>query len=62
MHRQAMFIFFALDALLYQMPGKPFAGTLGLGTVCKGAMDAQRAIDGQGIHGLVSGWFEPLIE
>jgi hypothetical protein len=45
-HRQAMVVRFAFDVLFHQMPGKLFAGPLCLGTVCKSAIDAQRAIDG----------------
>jgi len=45
-HRQAMFVFFALDVHFHQMLGKAFTGTLGLGTVCKSAIDDQRAING----------------
>jgi hypothetical protein len=44
------------------MLGKPFAGTLCLGTVCKSAIDAQGAIDGQGIHGRAPVQFELFIE
>jgi hypothetical protein len=45
-HRQAVFVRFALDVHFHQMPGQPFTGTPGLGTVCKCAVYAQRAIDG----------------
>jgi hypothetical protein len=49
-HRQAVFVRFALDDHFHQMPGQPFAGAFGLGTVCECAVYAQRAIDGQTIH------------
>ena len=45
-HRQAVFVFFAIDVHFHQMHGKPLTGTLGLGTVCKSAVYAQRAING----------------
>jgi len=45
-HRQAVFVLFARDVLFHQMLGKALAGSLGLGTVCKRAVDAQRAING----------------
>jgi hypothetical protein len=44
MHRQAMLVFFAPDVQFHQMSGKPFTGPLGLGTVCKSIVQAQRAI------------------
>jgi hypothetical protein len=53
--RQAVFVRFALDVHFHQMPGEPFTGALGLGTVCKGAVYAQRAIDGQDIHRISQG-------
>jgi hypothetical protein len=43
---QAMYVLFALNVPFHQMPGKPFTGSLGLGTVCKGTVYAQRAING----------------
>jgi hypothetical protein len=46
MHCQAVFVFFAVDVHFHQMPGKPFAGSLCLGTVCKSAVDAERAVNG----------------
>ena len=46
LHRQAVFVFFALDVHFHQMLGKPFTGTLGLGTVCKSAIYDQCAING----------------
>jgi len=46
LHRQAVFVFFALNVHFFQMLGKPFTGTLGLGTVCKSAIYDQRAING----------------
>jgi hypothetical protein len=61
-HRQAMLILFTRDVLFHQMPGKACAGTPRLGAVRKRAIDPQGAVDGQSIHGNVSGWFEPLIE
>jgi hypothetical protein len=45
-HRQAVFVLFALNVLFHQILGKPFAGSLRLGTVCKSAVYAQRAING----------------
>ena len=42
---QAVLVFFALDVYFHQMLGKPFTGSLGLGAVCKSAVDDQRAID-----------------
>jgi hypothetical protein len=33
-HRQSVFVFFALSAYFNQMLGKPFAGALRLGTIC----------------------------
>jgi hypothetical protein len=45
LHRQAVFVSFALEIHICQMPGQPFAGALGLGTVCKCAIDDQRAIN-----------------
>jgi hypothetical protein len=45
-HRQPVFVLFALDVHFHQMPGQPFTGPLGLGTVCQSAVYAQRAIDG----------------
>jgi hypothetical protein len=60
-HRQAMFVFFAVDEHFHQMLGKPFTGTLCLGTVCKSAIDVQRAIDGKNVHRIISsGWFKLL--
>jgi hypothetical protein len=50
LHGQAVLVFFAFDVPLHQMPGKPLAGALRLGTVCKSAIDSQRAINGQHIH------------
>jgi hypothetical protein len=46
LHRQAMFVCFALDVHFHQMPGELFTGALGLGTVCQSVVNAQRAIDG----------------
>jgi hypothetical protein len=46
LHRQAVLVFFALDVPFHQMLGKPLARALGLGTVCKSAIDGQRAING----------------
>ena len=46
-HRQAVLVLFAPDIDFHQMPGEPLAGALGLGTVCKCAVYAQRAIDGK---------------
>jgi hypothetical protein len=60
LHGQAVLVFFAFDVALHQMPGKPFAGALRLGTVCKSAIDSQRAINGQYIHLDSRGWFEQL--
>ena len=45
-HRQAVFVFFALDVHFHQMPGKPFTGPLRLGTVCKSAVYAESAVNG----------------
>jgi hypothetical protein len=45
LHRQAVIVFLALDVHFHQMLGKPFTGTLGLGTVCKSAIYDQRAIN-----------------
>jgi hypothetical protein len=45
-HRQAVFVLFARDVLFHQMLGKPFSGSLRLGTVRKSAVYAQRAING----------------
>jgi len=45
-HRQAVFVFFARDELFHQMLGKALTGSLRLGTVCKSAVYAQRAING----------------
>jgi hypothetical protein len=45
-HRQAVLVGFALDDHFHQMPGEPLTGAPGLGTVCKRAVYAQRAIDG----------------
>jgi hypothetical protein len=45
-HRQAVFVFFACDALFHQMLRKPLTGSLSLRTVCKNAVYAKRAIDG----------------
>jgi hypothetical protein len=45
-HRQAVFVLFALNVLFHQMLGKPFAGSLRLGTVCKSTVYDQRAING----------------
>src|ERR1700722_173302 len=43
------------------MPGKTFASTPCLGTIRKGAIDAQRAINGQNLHRIVSlKWSKPL--
>jgi hypothetical protein len=43
------------------MLGKPFAGPPCLGTVRKGAVNAQHAIDGQDVHRIISSkWFKPL--
>ena len=33
-HRQAVFVFFALDIHFHQMPRKSFTGAFRLGTVC----------------------------
>jgi hypothetical protein len=46
LHRQAVFVFFALDVHFQHMLGKPFTGALGLGTVCKSAIYDQCAING----------------
>jgi hypothetical protein len=43
---QAVFVLFAIDVLFHKVLRKPFARPLGLGTVCKSAIYAQRAIDG----------------
>jgi hypothetical protein len=51
-----VFIRFALDVHFHQMPGEPLTGNLGLGTVCKRAVYAQRAIYGQDIHCIISSW------
>jgi hypothetical protein len=45
-HRQATFVFFALDVYFHQMPGKPFSGPLRLGTVCESTVYAERAVNG----------------
>ena len=45
-HGQAVFVLFAIGVLLHKVLRKPFARPLGLGTVCKSAIYAQRAIDG----------------
>jgi len=50
LHRQAVVVSFAVDVHFHQMLGKPFAGTLGFGTVCKSAIYDQRAINGQSNH------------
>jgi hypothetical protein len=50
LHGQAVLVFFTFDVPLHQMPGKPFARALRLGTVRKSAVDSQRAINGQDIH------------
>jgi hypothetical protein len=50
LHGQAVLVFFTFVVPLHQMPGKPFARALRLGTVCKSAIDSQRAINGQDIH------------
>ena len=54
MHHQAMLVFFAPDVQFHQMPGKPFTGPLGLGTVRKSTIQAQRAINGEDVH-----WINP---
>jgi hypothetical protein len=46
LHRQAVLVFFALDVHFHQMLEQPFTGTPGLGTVCKGTIYDQRAING----------------
>jgi hypothetical protein len=46
LHRQAVFVSFAVEVDFHQMLGKPFTSTLGLGTVCKSAIYGQRAING----------------
>jgi hypothetical protein len=46
LHRQAVFVFFALNVQFHQMFGKAFTGALRLGTVCKSAIYDQRAING----------------
>jgi hypothetical protein len=58
-HDQAVFVLFAIDKQFHQMLGKPFAGTLCLGSICKSAIDVQGAIDRQSIHGTSLGWGEP---
>jgi hypothetical protein len=50
LHGQAVLVFFTFDVPLHQMPGKPFARALRLGTVRKSAIDSERAINGQDIH------------
>jgi hypothetical protein len=45
-HRQAVFVFFAVDVHFHQIPGKPLAGPLRFGTVCKSAVNAERAVNG----------------
>jgi hypothetical protein len=47
-------VFFAPDVQLHQMPGKPFTGALRLGSVCKSTVQAQRAINGEDVHGINS--------
>jgi hypothetical protein len=45
-HCQAMLVFLAIEVHFHQVPGKPFADPLGLGAICKSAIDDQRAING----------------
>jgi hypothetical protein len=45
-HRQAVLVFFTLDVELHQVSWKTLAGAFHLGTVCQGAVYAQRAING----------------
>src|ERR1700692_2848957 len=45
---------FAIDEHFIRCLEKSFAGTLCLGTVRKSAVDAQRAINGQNIHRIIS--------
>ena len=44
---QAVFVFFALAVPSIEEFEKTLAGTLCLGTVCKGAIYAQRTLDGK---------------
>ena len=50
MHRQAVLVFFAIDVQFHQMPRKLFTSSLRLGTVCKCAVQAQRAINKEDVH------------
>jgi hypothetical protein len=50
MHRQAVLVFFARDVHFHQVPGEPFTGSLGLGTVCKSTVQAERPINGENVH------------
>jgi hypothetical protein len=45
-HRQAVFVFFALQVHFHQMLGQAVSGASRLGTVCKSAVYGQRAING----------------
>jgi hypothetical protein len=45
-HRQAVFVFFAIELQFHQMPGKSFTGAPRLGTVRKCAIYDQRVING----------------
>jgi hypothetical protein len=46
MHGQAMLVLFTVDVQFHEVPRKTLTGALRLGTVRKGAVYAQRAIDG----------------
>jgi hypothetical protein len=53
-HREAMLVFFALDKPFHEMLGKPLADALRFGSICKRAIDAERAIHWKNIHCIAS--------
>jgi hypothetical protein len=50
MHGQAVLVFFARYVQFHQVIGKSFTGSLGLGTVCKSTVQAERPINEEIVH------------